>query len=347
MSPRFQSPPSMVVPTALAIIGVAYCLFVYLDVGESACITAGCSLYKSFNIAGISMWIFGIIAFVSLALLMAAGAYAVSLCLARLFLVADCFLMLVMASTSPCLSCLGVAFLFAVTYFALRHAKPSSEKRSSRLLFVWSLLFVSNLVLSAREILPPEPIYGPRDAPVHIYFSPSCAHCLEAMDAYNLPDGQVAYFATAHTEEDFNVLAALNQRLKSGHRMPGALKDVLAASSSLPEFSWNWENLCLGWQIWRNKATVFERNGGLVPYITFTGMAAGPSSAGVVRGESLLEEKSSPPAAPAGESNASVQVQGNGTGAVAPSVPAPAGTGLFGNATTFSTCPDGSAENCN
>ena len=50
MSPRFQSPPSMVVPTALAIIGVAYCLFVYLGVGESVCITAGCSLYKSFNI---------------------------------------------------------------------------------------------------------------------------------------------------------------------------------------------------------------------------------------------------------------------------------------------------------
>ncbi len=349
MSPRFQSPPSMVVPTALAIIGVAYCLFVYLGVGESVCITAGCSLYKSFNIAGISMWIFGIIAFVCLALLMAAGAYAVSLCMARLFLVADCFLMLVMASTSPCLSCLGVALLFAIIYFALRHAKSSSDKGSSRLLLVWSLLFVSNLVLSAREMLPPEPIYGPREAPVHIYFSPSCTHCLEAMEAYNLPDGQVAYFATDHTEEDLAVLAALNQKLKSGYRMPGALKEVLANSSNLPGFSWNWENIRLRWQLWRNKATVFERNGGLVPYITFTGMASGPSSGGVVRGESLLGESVSVPAAPARKPD--TPVQGSGAGAVAPAVsapavPAPTDTGLFDNATTFSTCPDGTAGEC-
>lgn len=344
MPPRFQSPPSLLAPTAFAILGVAYCLFIYLGVGESVCVTAGCSLYKSFSIAGISMWILGIVAFVCLTLLMAAGVYTLSLYLARLFLAGDCVLLLVMATTSPCLSCLGVAFLFAVTYFLLRHADHSPQKKSSALLFVWSLLFVANLILSAREMLPPEPIYGPAEAPVHIYFSPSCNHCLAAMDTYKLADGQVAYYATAHDDNDVSMLIALRQKLADGGKMPGALKDVIADSSARPAFTWTWDNIMLQWQIWRNKSTIWERNSGFVPYITIGGFATGGRNPEIVQGENLGETVRVAPVPPVQTDVPSLREGGSfGDTDVEPLLD----TGqMFGNATSFGVCSDESPENC-
>ena len=366
MPPRFQSPPSLVAPIAIAVFGVAYCLFVYLGVGESVCVTAGCSLYKTFTLFGVSMWIFGMVAFVFLTLLMAAGAYTLSLFFARLCILGDCVLLLVMATTSPCLSCLGVALLFALTYFLLRHADPNENRGSSSLLFLWSLLFVSNLVLSAREMLPPEPIYGTSDAPVHIYFSPTCENCLAAMDKFNFGDGQVAYFATSRGDEDLSMLIALSERLNAGQSMPDALRAVKANASERPEFVWSKDNLLLQWQLLRNKATVIERSGGSVPYITINGLPVSGANPEVVPGENLKEvyvapEPSEEPQAQTGGNARPRDSQpgdlpdlrneinlGRADDADSASSDVSGGEDgfLFGNTTSFATCSDEDPENC-
>ncbi len=369
MSPRFQSQPSLVAPIILSVLGVSYCLFVYLGVGESVCVTAGCSLYRSFAVFGISLWIFGIVAFVALTLFMAAGMYSLSRWFAGLCVAADCVLLLVMAATSPCLSCLGVAFLFALTYFLLRHADTRKPESCSGLLFVWSLFFAVNLALSAREMLPPEPIYGTSQAPVHIYFSPTCDSCLSAMEEFRFGDEQVAYFATARNDTDLRMLIALKERLDRGGKMPEALKAV-KDSPNLPEYSLSRDNLMLQWQLLRNKARVIERSGGTVPYITINGAPVNGPRSGVLPGENLQDAGQESGSAVASQSE-SGQAGGPGSEPAGSEVglmrsdrgagtdPMPGNNAvmgadvrggsaglIFNNATMFETCSDESGQDC-
>ena len=354
MARRFQNPPSLLAPGLLSLLGAAYCLFIYLGLGEAVCVTAGCSLYKSFSIAGISMWIFGLIAFASLVLLLAAGVYSLTTLLARLFLAADCILLLIMASTSPCLSCLGVAILFALIYLLLRNADETQHKTVSVLLFFWSLLFFANLVLSAREMLPPQPIYGETDAPVHIYFSPSCDACVKAINTFKYKDGTVAYFATAHDEEDVSKLLSLRAKINQGMKMPEALNAVLKEPLVLGPIPVNQETLLLRWQLFRNKTTIMQLAGGSVPYITIRGLPTSGSMPEITQGQNLLGTNPKHPHVPA--SNQDVQSQANAslssntlhpqTNSTATMLDNPFGEPNLLNSTEFGLCNDASPENC-
>ena len=351
MPRRFQNQPSLLAPGILSLLGAAYCLFIYLGLGEAVCVTAGCSLYKSFSIAGISMWIFGLVAFVSLVLLMAAGIYSLSKFLVKLFLAADCVLLLIMASTSPCLSCLGVAILFALVYFLLRNANETQRKGFSLLLFFWSLLFFANLILSAREMLPPQPIYGEADAPVHIYFSPSCEACVKAINTFKYKDGTVAYFATAHGEEDVAKLISLRAKINQGMNMPDALNAVLKEPVSPGSIPVNQETLFLRWQLFRNKTTIMQLAGGSVPYITIKGVPTSGNMPEITQGQNLFETSSNH--APQPESSQDVQNQTSTrlsntilNSQTNSSIANPFGESNFLNSTEFGVCNDASPENC-
>lgn len=363
MPPRFRNPPSLIVPCAVAIFGAAYCLFIYLGVGDSVCITAGCTLYKSFNIAGISMWVIGLVAFICLVLLLAAGMYSLSIFMARLFLLGDCVLLFIMAITSPCLSCLGVALLFALTYFLLRNCDNNRERNeNSRLLYLWSLLFAANLVLAAREMMPPEPIAGNSEAPVHVYFSPSCSACVEAINNFKFPENQIAYFATAHSEKDVLMLLMVQDKLASGSNLPDALNYVLANQPNTDEVPISKNTLLLRWQLLRNKTTVMQSSGGIVPYITFKGLPISSASGKeqqILQGQRLDQEQDSA-ARPEGQSDLNTKPSQIG-GAEIPGEHSPANAtmpansghtlegnvDLFGNSTGFATCTEESPENCN
>ena len=368
MLANFQSRPSLAAPLVLSVLGVAYCFFIYLGIGESICITAGCSLYKSFAVYGVSLWLFGIGAFVVLTLLMAAGIYSLSLFFAYICVAADCILLLIMAATSPCLSCLGVALLFALTYFLLRRANSYKPRTNSALLFVWSMLFISNLVISTREILPPEPIYGNTQAPVHIYFSPTCESCLSVIEQFHFEDGQVAYFATSRNDTDLRMLIALKGRLDRGEKMPAALQAV-KNSPALPEYALNRDNLLLQWQLLRNKATVIERSGGAVPYITINGAPADEAPLETLHGEGLDKLTNSAPSSRQERNDASSAAANQGStnpgtalfeqdgaesslrmhpdSAKNGTAPGAADFGLLlNNATGFTTCTDEGGQNC-
>ncbi len=355
MPSRFQNQPSLLAPGILALLGAAYCLFIYLGLGEAVCVTAGCSLYKSFSIAGISMWILGLVAFVSLVLLLAAGVYTLSSILVKLFLTADCILLLIMASTSPCLSCLGVAILFALIYFLLRNANTTQRKGFSLLLFFWSLLFFANLILSAREMLPAQPMYGENDAPVHIYFSPSCEACVKAINTFKYCDGTVAYFATAHNDEDVAKLLSLRAKINQGMKMPEALNAVLKEPALLGSIPINQETLSLRWQLFRNKTTIMQLAGGSVPYITIKGLPTSGNMPEITQGQSLFGiNPNNHPHKPANgqelqnQTNAIVSTdtlnsQMNST--LSP-LDNPFGESNLLNSTDFGVCNDASPENC-
>ena len=66
-----------------------------------------------------------------------------ALTLSRLTILADCFLLVLMSLTSPCLACMGAAFFLAVVFYSLyrAHAKLNGTKHPtrSRILAVWLL----------------------------------------------------------------------------------------------------------------------------------------------------------------------------------------------------------------
>ena len=98
------------------------------------CVTAGCSLYQDLVIGGLSMWWIGTAAFGALVFLALLGAVPAGHLLAGLILLGDIFLLLLMALTSPCVSCLVVAcFLPWPTGFSGgRCTGPTNARQSVR-----------------------------------------------------------------------------------------------------------------------------------------------------------------------------------------------------------------------
>lgn len=94
---------------AAALLGMLFCIWTALGNEVAFCVTAGCSLYQDLVIGGLSMWWIGTAAFGVLACLALLGAVPAGHFLAGLTLLGDIFLLLLMALTSPCVSCLVVA----------------------------------------------------------------------------------------------------------------------------------------------------------------------------------------------------------------------------------------------
>lgn len=281
MPQRFQHNSSFMLPAVLAFLGSAYCLLVYLGFGEDLCITAGCSLYKGAQIAGISMWVIGLAAFLLLLLTLATGFGSLAAFLVVLFLLGDCGLLLLMGVTSSCLSCLGVALIFALIYISLRsQMTPQAKGGSSKLLLLWGVLFAFNLVSTVKELLPPEPMAGEASAPVHLYFSPSCPSCLEMLQKLPKDSSVVAYYPVSKSEEDVATFAAVQAELEQGLSMPEAVNKVLNASPPPRQISL-WENLPLRWKMLRNKAVIMIYGSGSVPFTTIKGAPQNPASLSV------------------------------------------------------------------
>lgn len=281
MSQRFQHNSSFMLPAALAFLGSAYCLLVYLGFGEELCITAGCSLYKGVQIAGISMWIIGLAAFLLLLLTLATGFANLATFLIVLFLLGDCCLLFLMALTSSCLSCLGVALIFALIYVGLRsQMTPQAKGGSSKLLLIWAILFAFNLVSTAKELLPPEPMAGEANAPVHLYFSPSCPSCLEMLQKLPKDSAMTAYYPVSKSEEDVATFTAVQLELEQGLSMPEAVTKVLNDPNRPQKISFL-ENLPLRWKMLRNKAVIMIYGSGSVPFTTIKGAPKNPASLAV------------------------------------------------------------------
>ena len=132
---------------AAALLGMLFCIWTALGNEVAFCVTAGCSLYQDLVIGGLSMWWIGTAAFGVLACLALLGAVPAGHFLAGLTLLGDIFLLLLMALTSPCVSCLVVACFFALTYWLFRRALHRDDRRPqerSLLLCAWLVLFVVN-----------------------------------------------------------------------------------------------------------------------------------------------------------------------------------------------------------
>ncbi|MDR2820547.1 MAG: hypothetical protein LBB60_08495 [Desulfovibrio sp.] len=263
-----------------AILAVAFCIWNVFGNDVNICVTAGCSLYQDFTLGGISLWWVGAGFFAVLALLALAGAASLGYILASLALVGDACLLLLMALTAPCVSCLVIAIFFAISYTSFRQAYYSQsqipQNRASRslLLWLWALLFIVNVGAVARSQSTPWPIMEAGDnATVRVFFSPSCPRC---RDAVNILSGHVdvAFYPLAETEADTYKIAQMLRLLQTGMNMADALSGAQDAAilQGLP--AWTPEMIWLRFRMLRNKAHIFSSGSQTVPFFEYHGMPA-------------------------------------------------------------------------
>lgn len=167
----------------LLVAGLVFCLGSTFGITKALCVTEGCKIYQNYSILGLSFHVWGAAAFgTALVLLVRRSAYYrwfIYFCLwAEITLLAYQIIYL------PCSECLLVGLLWGLLAFI--------EIRKQLSLMVWSGLFLAALVLMAKELIVPWPVYGNMEAPVKIFFSPTCEACRDEIGKL-LASGRISW----------------------------------------------------------------------------------------------------------------------------------------------------------
>lgn len=262
---------------AAALLGMFFCVWTAMGNEVAFCVTSGCSLYQDLVIGGLSMWWIGTAAFAVLAVLALLGAVRAGYILAGLTLLGDIFLLLLMALTSPCVSCLVVACFFALTYGLFGRALHRGDRHPparSALLWVWLALFVVNagqVVRLQGEVWSISE--NPEQATVRMFFSPSCAACREGIELLS-GSVDVAFCPVAENEADVPRVERLLVLLEEGK----SLREAVAACQQVEEPG-PWAFLHPGqWglrlRLQRNRAHIFNAGSRTVPFFEYHGLPA-------------------------------------------------------------------------
>ena len=110
------------VPFLSALAGLVFSVWNAWGGADGLCFSAGCTLYRTFAVSGVSLWWGGAAAFLLLAILALAGRASLGRFVAGAGVALDCALLCVMAVTLPCFACMVAGFLLALCYAAFRHA---------------------------------------------------------------------------------------------------------------------------------------------------------------------------------------------------------------------------------
>lgn len=261
----------LVLPLCLALLATAFCVWSALGNDVSFCVTTGCSLYQDFSIGGISLWWFGTAAFAVLAGLALLGAKRSGRALSALCLFGDLGLLLLMALTAPCVSCLVAAIFFALLYLRFRCEAGISPWRSL-LFWVWLGFFIVNLGAVARSSAEPWAIAGdPLEARTRMFFSPSCRYCVQGI---NVLSGNVetAFFPLCENDADFWRVAKMAEFLNQGMNLADALGQSQSAQSPGGLAALAPDMLILRFRLLRNKAHVLSSGSQGVPFFEQRGL---------------------------------------------------------------------------
>lgn len=261
----------------LALVAVAYCVWTAFGNDVNVCVTEGCSLYQDANLGGVSLWWIGAVTFAVLALLALVGAARVGRVIAGLALAGDIVLLLLMAATAPCISCLGAALFFAGVYACFRRADMDPQgkgvpSRRSILVLCWLVLFLINAGASARLAASVWSISDPSGTPsVRVFYSPSCSACAQAIETLS-GNVSVAFYPVAETPEDVYMVAAMREAVERGLNMKEALELAKKAENPGGLAAISPDMLWLRLRLLRNKAHVYLSGSQTVPFIEYHGL---------------------------------------------------------------------------
>ena len=273
--------PFPLVAAAVSLAGLLFCLWVFFTGGKALCLTDGCTLFQDFRLAGISLWQAGAALFCCLLLLALLRLVRAACCCAALALAADAALLCVMLFTAPCVNCLIVGSLIALSFLAFRNENEYGKKGRSVLLLVWFFLLLVNVGSVLRDTSEPwSPLPAQDEASVHIYFSPSCRACQTLLSrAGDMKDAQ--WFPVHENARDIWVIAAMEEYLQKGLPLREAVNEAQKAVPALPEFEENRSlrfgllrpgMLLLQFRLWQNHAHVLSAGSDRLPFLEFKGL---------------------------------------------------------------------------
>ncbi|MFI3272681.1 MAG: hypothetical protein R3Y11_11375 [Pseudomonadota bacterium] len=297
-----------ILPLMASLVGLGFCLWIALspalDTNAADCAATGCTLYKDISIAGISLWHIGAVAFAGLSFCALRGYAYVGYMASACMLAGDVVLLVLMAFTAPCTNCLGVAVLFAFTFWLFRKENefqstasfvssqnsPDVPRGHSYLLCIWGLFFFANGLAAINERMEPWIIHGAENAPMRIYFSLSCPSCREAIRTYAVSATSIAFLPVAEDDADLYAIATLQEELQSGKNFFPAFRYATNESTVKKELSLV-EYTMLQWQLLRNKVRFYASGSTTLPLIQMHGMpknrAVTPSASAVSSGNSV------------------------------------------------------------
>lgn len=273
--------PIPLAAAAACLAGLLFCLWVFFTGGRSLCLTDGCVLFQDFRLAGISLWQAGAVLFAALLALALLRLSRIALLLVTLALAADVVLLCIMLFTAPCVNCLIVASLIALSFTAFRNAEYPVRRERSTLLVLWSVLLIIDLGGVLRDLAEPwSPIESGSEASVQIYFSPSCPACRTLLaGSDDLTDA--AWYPVAENERDILVIAAMTDQLEKGLTLTKAVEEadksvpILADDESSFRLSLLKPGmLLLQLRLWRNHAHVLGAGSDRLPFLEFKGLPA-------------------------------------------------------------------------
>lgn len=266
-------------PLILGLLAIAFCIWSALGNDVNICVTTGCTLYEDFSIGGISLWWVGTGAFAVLCICALLGQREAGRLLAGIFLLGDIGLLLLMAFTAPCISCLVVALFFALSYFLFRRQIQQGGRgnqlrylRPSILLWIWLALFVINLGQVARSQLDVWPILAESDdGNLRMFFSPGCKYCVQGVDEYS-GNINVSFYPIAENEAEVAQIDKMMGMLNDGMSLAEALAQSKGASFDGVWSAWNPDTIILRFRLLRNKAHIFAQGSQSVPFFERKGL---------------------------------------------------------------------------
>ncbi|OUO51027.1 hypothetical protein B5F76_10500 [Desulfovibrio sp. An276] len=265
-------------PSALlCAIGVLFCLWVHVGQVEEACFTAGCSLYQQTSVAGISLWVVGMVAFVVMGALSLFGKAHIAYWLAMIGVICDCFLLALLVLTAPCFFCMIFALILLCVYLTLRNSVQQrswnhAERKYPALVYLWSVLFVCNVGIVVKTSIPLWDISdNVEDASVYMYFSPSCSVCKQGIEGLS-GNIDVAFFPVAENSWDVKRVALMEKYLEQGMSVREAFHSANSATPPSGLELYMPSMLFLQLKLLFNKAHVFMQGGGKVPFLEYRGL---------------------------------------------------------------------------
>ena len=267
----------------VTLLATAFCVWSAFGNDINICVSAGCSLYQDFTVNGISLWWFGAAVFSVLILMSLVGAASLGRLIAGAALCGDICLLLLMALTAPCVSCLIVALFFAASYMSFSFAaegrvarigSAGGKPRSSALLWIWLILFTINAGSVAHSQAGIWPIIETDgEVTTRLFFSPSCSSCREAVGILS-GHVDVAFYPLGENEADLYKIVKMRELLDTGAGIAEALAQAQEIQIPAGLSAYTPELLVLRFQMLRNKAHVYAAGSQVVPFFEYQGLPA-------------------------------------------------------------------------
>ena len=260
-----------------ALLGLALCLLNAVG-ADLFCLTVGCNLYAGYSLFGLSFFAYGAIAFAVISLLAAiVGKMPRALPLLGGIILAGLALDLLFLGWQllywPCSSCLVVALLLGGTAAGFCRSYPHLCRRLFKgVLLAWLVLLLPAAIATGKEVfLAPWALYGPTDASVRVFFSPTCPACATEVNKLlqSSEVSRMAFYPIAKNDRDLRLLATL---LQEGITQPADLEKLF--SPALQEAAA--PSLRQRWRLARNKMALARHGVQTIPFILSSTVIAGP-----------------------------------------------------------------------